>query len=796
MLKTPLPIDPFLAEICARMSAARRLVLVAEPGAGKTTRVPQALLGSAAAGGRQILVLQPRRLAARMAARRVAAELGEPLGQRVGYRVRFEEQGSTATRLWFITEGILTRRWLSDPTLSDVAIVICDEFHERHLHTDLAIALLRRLQRSSRPDLGLLVMSATLDAAPVADFLGADVMQVPGSTFPVDVEFNVKPDTRPVPLRVAGGVRRALGESREGDVLAFLPGMAEIRRTAEALADLESAQIHALHGDLSPAEQDLAVQPSTQRKVILSTNIAESSLTIEGVRTVVDSGLARVAAWSPWSGLPTLTTATISRASATQRAGRAGRVAAGRVLRLYTKFEHDTWPAHDVPEIARGDLAEVSLILRMLGVVDLDRFDWFQAPPAAALGAADSLLRELGAVLDDGSLSDAGRRLVRLPLPPRLGRLMLEAQSRGVADRAATLAALLEDGRCEGDPLEAVAAFRDRERGPVARARDQILRAAGERGASRFGPLTQAEDESLALSLLAAFPDRVGKLRSATQREALMSEGGAVRLADSCRVLGDAPFVAVAAREVTGRAPIVDAATPVREEWLLDLFPDAMSDNTELSWNAAAERVESISRLMYRALVVHETRRSDPSGSDVSALLAREAQQRGLAEFVDLEELAAWHARTAFVAQHAPAFPQHDEAVARLVLISLCEGRRSFAELRSANLLASLQSSLSAVERSHLERWAPERVSLQAGRRVRVHYELGKSPWIASRLQDFFGLSDTPRIAEGRVPLVVHLLAPNQRPVQITADLASFWKQHYPALRQQLLRRYPRHPWP
>ncbi|MFN7964116.1 MAG: ATP-dependent helicase HrpB [Acidobacteriota bacterium] len=796
MLTSPLPIDPFLPEICARLRAARGLVLVAEPGAGKTTRVPSALLTGGVAGDKQILVLQPRRLAARMAARRVAAELGEPLGRRIGYRVRFDEQGSTATRLWFLTEGVLTRRWLSDPLMTDVSIVVCDEFHERHLHTDLALTLLRRLQRSSRPDLCVLVMSATLDAEAVARFLGADVMQIPGRTFPVDIQFGAKPDPRPLPQRVAGGVRRALSESSAGDVLAFLPGMAEIRRTAEALTDLESAQVHRLHGDLSPAEQDAAVQPSAHRKVILATNIAESSLTIEGVTTVVDSGLARVAAWSPWSGLPTLTTTTISRASATQRAGRAGRVAAGRVLRLYTKFEHDLWPAQDQPEIARGDLAEPVLMLRMLGVFDLEQLAWFESPPPVALRAAEQLLRELGAVHDDGSLTDTGRRLARLPLPPRLGRLMLEAQSRGVADRAATLAALLEDQSLEGDPLDCVAAFQPGERSPIARAREQILRAAGVPGAGRFGPLSTAEDESLALSLLAAFPDRVGKLRSKSQREALMCQGGAVRLGEGCPAFGEAPFVAVAAREVSGRAPIVDTATQIREEWLLDLFPEALNDRTELSWNSTAERVESLSRMTYRTLVVHETRRSDPAGSDVSNYLAEQALARGVEAFAKAEELTAWHARTAFVAQHVPGFPEQDEAAARRMLATLCEGRRSFAELRSANLLSSLQSSLTAAERSQLERWAPERVSLAGGRRARINYERGKPPWIASRLQDFAGMSDTPRIAEGRVPLVVHLLAPNQRPVQITTDLASFWQQHYPALRQQLMRRYPRHTWP
>ena len=356
-----LPIDPHLPGLVAALRASPNLVLVAEPGAGKTTRLPRALLDADFLGAGEIVVLEPRRIAARMAARRVAEELGEPLGRRIGYQVRFEEVSSRDTRVRFVTEGVLTRKLISDPLLRGVSAVVLDEFHERHLQGDLALALLRKLQRVERPELRIVAMSATLQAEPVARFLGCDVANVPGRTFAVAIEYDDKPDARPLEQRVAGAARRLVREGLEGDVLVFLPGAAEIRRAREALDALarqENLALVMLHGDLPAQEQDRALARSPQRKLILSTNVAESSLTIDTVTAVIDSGLVRRAGHSPWSGLPTLNTAHISRASATQRAGRAGRVRDGRCLRLYTKHEHDGWPAHDLPEIAREDLCE------------------------------------------------------------------------------------------------------------------------------------------------------------------------------------------------------------------------------------------------------------------------------------------------------------------------------------------------------------------------------------------------------------------------------------------------------
>ncbi|MGH9939766.1 MAG: helicase-related protein, partial [Blastocatellia bacterium] len=446
-MRQVLPIDPLLPNIIAQLSWAPNLVLEAPPGAGKTTRVPPALLDAGIVGGAEVWVLEPRRLAARMAARRVAEERGEKLGETVGYQVRFEEVAGPRTRLRFLTEGVLTRRLLSDPQLKNVGVVVLDEFHERHLQADLALALLRRLQKTARPDLKLVVMSATLDAGPVAKFLDdAPTLRSEGKRFDVAIEHLQRPDDRPLAEQVAAAVKRLVAESIDGDILVFLPGAAEIRRAQSAcaaLADKHDLMVLPLHGDLSAEEQDRAVKPGPSRKVILSTNVAESSVTIDGVVAVIDSGLARVAGHSPWSGLPTLNVARVSKASATQRAGRAGRTRPGRCLRLYTAQDFNARPDHDVAEVRRADLAETALELHSSGVADLNRFDWFEPPPRSAVEAAESLLVAVGAVDARGAVTAVGGRMLRFPLHPRQSRMLVEAESRGVGEQACVDAALI-----------------------------------------------------------------------------------------------------------------------------------------------------------------------------------------------------------------------------------------------------------------------------------------------------------------------------------------------------------------
>ncbi len=440
-----LPIDPVLPAICDRLEAGNGLLLVAPPGAGKTTRVPRALLDRGFAERGEIVVLEPRRLAARMAARRVAEELGEEVGKRVGYTMRFEDASSDATRVRFVTEGTLTRKLVSDPELRGVACVLLDEAHERSLTADVALALLRRLQLGARPDLKLFAMSATLDAEPMAAFLGAEVIRSEGRRFDVAIEHLPQRDERPLEAQIAGAVRKLVSEGLDGDVLVFLPGALEIRRAGDALASIARAEdllVLPLSGTLSPAEQDRAVRPQDRRKIVLATNVAETSITIDGVVAVIDSGLARVASHDPWSGLPTLRVAKVARAAAIQRAGRAGRTRPGRCLRLYTSGDYAARAEHEAPEIARADLAETVLELAGAGVVDLERFGWFEAPPAASLAHARRLLERLGATAS-GALTDTGKRMLRFPAHPRLARLVVEAERRGVGGDGATIAALL-----------------------------------------------------------------------------------------------------------------------------------------------------------------------------------------------------------------------------------------------------------------------------------------------------------------------------------------------------------------
>jgi len=747
---TLLPIDALIPEIRQRTAEQKALVLVAEPGAGKTTRVPPALLGDAG----EVWVLEPRRIAARMAARRVAEEMGERLGETVGLHVRFEEQASKRTRLRFMTEGILTRRILSDPTLRDVATVILDELHERHLEGDLALALLARLRRTTRPDLRIVCMSATLEAGKVARFLGASVLEAPGRTFPVAVEY--QPGSRPLEERV----RDALSQVGPGDALVFLPGAGEIRRAIDACSSLPRA-LFPLHGSLPPEEQDRALRPASRPKAIFATNVAETSLTVEGVTTVIDSGLARIPGHSAWSGLPLLEVEPISQASARQRAGRAGRLGPGRCIRLYSKEDLESREAFTSPEIARLDLVQLALQLRAAGVASLE---WLEPPPGHALETAEKLLRRLGALGRDGELTKTGERMLRFPVHPRLGRVLADAEGRGTAREACAFAASLGERESQRD-----------------RVREQLERLVRD-GAATGDPLAR--------SILAGYPDRVAQRRG--PREVLLADG---TTAEAHAVAS--PFlVAVEAQERRGSRPIVREAVPIEAEWILDAFTDEVRETVEVTWDARAERVQVSSRILYGAIVLEESARGRAPEGEVERILLHHALVKGPGAFADPEALDALAARAAFARTIDPTIPELGEARARELLGELVTGRRSFAELRDADLLAALRAGLTHEQRTALERLAPAEVVLAGGRRTRIHYAAGQPPHVASRLQDFFGMREGPRVGGGKVPLVLHLLAPSQRPVQITSDLAGFWVNHYPRIRRELSRRYPKHAWP
>ena len=816
---SPLPIDPLLPSVVEAVRREGTLVLQAAPGAGKTTRVPRALLDSGAFDG-ELWVLEPRRLAARLAAARVSEELGEPVGRRVGYQIRFDEVASAATRVRFVTEGILTRRLLSDPELRGVGAVVLDEFHERHLPTDLGLALLRIL-RQRRPGLRLVVMSATFDPEPVARFLGgAPVLTSEGRVFPVELEHLPAPDSRPLDQQVLAGLKRLGPRVDDGHVLVFLPGAAEIRRSQDACADYAARhgfRVLPLHGDLPAAEQDRAVRPSAERKLILSTNVAETSITVDGVAAVIDSGLARVATHSPWSGLPSLRVQPISRASAAQRAGRAGRTRAGICLRLYTQGDLERRPERDAPEIARADLTETVLALADAGVPDPRTFGWFEAPPAAALLAAEQLLSQLGARAPDGTLTALGQRLLSFPVHPRLGRILVEGERRGVAPEAARAAAVLSErpsppptfggarpsgptlsGRSDVlEQMEALGAG-ERARGGAAQAVERTTRqlARSVRGGRR-APVPERED-ALLIALLAGFPDRVARRRRPHAPELVLSAGGSAILDPVSVVQEPMLLLALDAEQRTGpRGPEVRVrvASAIEPEWLLDLFPEQLTDEDRLVFSEESERVERLTRLAYGAVTLEERRTPAEPSEAAEAVLAEAIRARKLDAVVDVAPLDTLRARLALARTLFPEqrWPEVDEAGLASVL---ARGRRSLAEVREANPASELLAALAPDTARLLARELPERMSLPGGRSAQVHYLSGQPPWIASRLQDFFGLRDGPALARGRVPLVLHLLAPNQRAVQVTQDLAGFWSRHYPALRRELGRRYPRHAWP
>ena len=855
----PLPIDPLLPAIVASLRERPTLVLEAPPGAGKTTRVPRALLdagladlaGEAVAGARpaprgEILVLEPRRLAARLAARRVAEELGESLGGTVGYQVRFEDVSSARTRIRFVTEGVLARRLLASPKLERVSVVVLDEFHERHLQGDVALALLERLRRTNRPDLRIVAMSATLATEPLAAYLGAPILRAEGRRFDVRIEHLPAPDDRPLASQVASAVRSLVTEGLDGDVLVFLPGAAEIRRareTCEKIAAEAGLLVVPLHGDLSADEQDAAVRSGPQRKVILSTNVAESSVTIEGVVAVVDSGLARVASQAPWSGLPRLTVEKTSRASAVQRAGRAGRTRPGTCLRLYTRADFQARPEHDVPDIRRLDLAQTWLELAALHAFDVP---WYEAPPPAQARAASDLLRQLGALGPDGEATDTGRVMLRFAVHPRAARIVVEGERRGVARDACIAAAILS----EGDPRSTSRArFSDRtafdratERSDVVALVDLFREAEG----SRFSPgllqrigldpgataavaraATQLgkqlgksvdrtreafageEETALGHALLAGYPDRVAKRVRAGGRALALAGGGSAELAETSVVRDAEWLVALDAEERSPAGPgsaarpsragvVVRLASAIEPDWLLDGPEGHLTETRTVTWDASAERVLARESITWDGLVIDASDIAKPPpalAQEASRVLCEAALAAGPAAFASPDALAALLARVRFAASVDASIPAPDDDAVRSAMMDLCEGRTSFAELREAGLLRALQASLGA-SWEKVVRLAPERVTLAGGRSAPVRYDPGKPPGIASRLQDFFGMVDGPRIGGGRTPLVLELLAPNARAVQVTTDLAGFWKKHYPAIRKELMRRYPRHPYP
>lgn len=843
----PLPIDPYLPEIASALQSTNALILSAPPGSGKTTRIPRMLFDNGFASKGEILILEPRRLAARMAAARVAQEFGEKPGETVGYSIRFENVSGPKTRIRFLTEAIVSRRIISDPNLNGVSVVILDEFHERHLATDLALAFLKRLQ-SVNPALKLLVMSATLDADPLAVYLpNAQKISIEASRHPLRIRYEEKPDVRPTHEKVVTAVLRLVRSGIQGDILVFLPGAAEIRRSEETLRPYQNSlgfMTALLHGDLPAIEQRRALEPSNLTKVILSTNVAETSITIPGIAAVVDCGLANVAGHSAWSGFPTLNTSKISQSSATQRAGRAGRTQAGEVLRLYTQADFYARPAQETPEIRRTDLTETALMLHGAGIRNIKSFEWFEAPSGPALEAAETLLLKLGAIDSGGSLTPIGARMLQLPVHPRIARLILEGEQLQVGEECALLAALISErdirrnqranvGMAKtkssqpssgtSDLLELLDCFQEAE---LARFQSEPIHALGLdlhavhsvrqvyrqllRMLPREAMMTSAripeskKEEALLMAILTAFPDRVAKRRNAGSSELILSGGGSAVLSPTSVVHESMFMVAVDVAErkeanpLRQSLPFVRLASAIEIEWLAVLFPDELFQKTELIWNERAERVEEIRKTTYGQIVLDEITRTAPPSSEASSILANAVLSRSLSLSHDNAHLAVLKNKLELLSQCFPSekWPKVEEYDIQGIILQLCDGKRSLAELGSVSLADALADNLTSRQRTLLSKETPDKISLKTGRSVRIHYEPGKPPWIESRLQDFFGTYETPRICAGRISLTVQLLAPNQRAVQVTQDLAGFWERHYPSLRRELMRRYPRHAWP
>jgi ATP-dependent helicase HrpB len=748
-------------------------VVRAPTGAGKTTRVPPALLG--AVQGR-IVLLEPRRVAARAAARRMAAENGWRLGREVGYQIRLDRKFSDETRILVVTEGILTRMLQDDPTLGGTGAVILDEFHERSIHADLALAMTRHVRSEVRPDLSIVVMSATIDPAPLSAYLGdCPVIDAQGRSHPVEILHLDRPTSHPLLEPLDDGVDHLVERTR-GDVLVFLPGVVEIHRAQRRLARLERGgriRLMPLFGSLPAEAQDAVLEPSQGRKVVLATNVAETSVTIPGITAVLDAGLVRMPAYDPSVGLDRLELGRISRASADQRAGRAGRTAPGICLRLWTRAETEHMQAEDVPEIRRIDLAGPVLDLLAWGE-DPSTFCWLDPPPEDAVRRALELLSLLGAVRD-GRITDLGRTMARIPAHPRLARLVVEGHGTGRLAEACREAARLS----EPD-------------GAVDRESDQLRRIAGRiLGKER----ARAVDDALPRAILAAYPDRVARRRAAGSERGVMVGGRGVRLGPQVTDVDSELFACVdidAGRRGERSEALVRRASEVLAAWLP---PGHITGKTEHLLEDG--RVRARQHTLYMDLVISE-RSVGIEPEEASALLV-EAAARDPDRALELgaEPVRTFLMRARFASLHVPelGLPVLDSEHIGSLLPLVCAGRSSLDEIRGAALVEMIRGTLTHEQAQGLDREAPERIQVPSGTRIRLDYA-PEIPVLAVRIQEMFGTRETPRIARGRVAVMLHLLAPNMRPQQVTQDLASFWTSTYPEVRKELRGRYPKHAWP
>lgn len=789
-----LPIDEVLDDVVESLLEHRRLVLEAPPGAGKTTRVPPAFLSRLRG---DIVVLEPRRIAARSSAERVAEELGEPVGRTVGYQVRFESRISKRTRLRFVTGGVLLRQLARASALPGVELVVFDEFHERGLDSDLALSLTDAL-RAKRPELKLLVMSATLDAQAVADFLEAPRLQATGRAFPVDVEHIARSDSRPMSVQVVEAVKRFASDDT-GGTLVFLPGVGEIERCRAALATMRDTEVVALHGQLSGEEQSRVLAPSSERRVVLSTNVAETSVTLPGITRVIDSGKVRIPRWDPYTGIQRLTVENISQASAAQRTGRAGRTAPGQCLRLYTKLDFQRRPRHTAPEITRADAAGLLVAILQIGRTP-EQIRWLDQPPEAALTRAKDLLRQLGVVAGE-TLTEFGRQVGALPLHPRLASMVLRVGPEDRANAALVASMLAERDfmpRNEGHHVDVsdlenrMALFRTsrqqrKQRGYRVQTMERIERAAQQVRSSLHDVAILDAPVSLRRSAFISFSDRLVKRSDAGKL--LLREGGHATLQASSIGLESDWLVALES-EIRGKEAIVTLASEAEIDWIEHDLSDAVEAIDELEWDG--ERVVRSEGFKLDCLWLEQERRAAPPSARVSDFLYEQLQRRPLGSLLDEHEIALAIGRVEWA--RSAGVDDLPTDVEDALLMEACEGSRSIDDIKASQPARLLRSLLAPHIVAGFEKIAPTSVRLPSGKQLAVHYATDRPPWLASYLQDFFGLRVTPTL--GGVPLTVHLWAPSARPIQVTNDLASFWDGGYPAMKKQLSRRYPKHYWP
>ncbi|MFO0753238.1 MAG: ATP-dependent helicase HrpB [Thermodesulfovibrionales bacterium] len=831
---TSYPIDALLPRLKEAVRRHAAVVLHAPPGAGKTTRVPLALLDILPPEKGRIMMLEPRRIAAVSAARWMARTLGEEVGETVGYSIRFDAKTTERTRVEVVTEGILTRRIQADPGLDGIAVVIFDEFHERSLHADLALALCLDLRGSLREDLKILVMSATLECGPVADLLGgAPVITAEGRAFPVEERYLSDRRERPLPERTADAVRTALRET-QGDILVFLPGSGEIRSSSEALRPVAEhggagITLHPLYGDLPFEEQERALLPSRTRKIVLATNIAETSLTIEGVRCVIDSGLTRRLRYDPATGMNRLLTAAVSRASAEQRKGRAGRLGPGVCYRLYSRHAFHSLIPYTPPEMLVSDLTSLVLELAVWGVRDPAALSWLDAPPAAAWEASRRLLMDLGALDPAGSATPDGAKMARLPLPPRLARLLLRAAALGAPRLGADLAALLserdllrrtatERGRAAGDPdiqerlLLLHAGRRQKEASggadpwalrAVERTAGQLLRLLPKAGKRPGGGAAEKGADTPELAsrlLLSAFPERVAIRREEGEGRFLLVQGRGVRVSPAS-TMSRSPFLVAAALDAgEGAEGVVHIAAPLTEEVIRRECAGRIETLRRVAWNKEEGRIAAALEERLGAVPL-SVKPFSPSDAEAVPLLC-EAVRANPVLLSFSREARQFLGRVALLRRAFPEEAWPDLSEGRLLgspeewLAPWLGGIRTGRDLAGLELLPALTAQLSWAQLRLLDERAPSSLAVPSGHRVALDYTAGELPVLAVKLQEMFGLADTPSVAGGRLKVLLHLLSPARRPVQITQDLKGFWNGSYHQVKKELKGRYPKHPWP